>query len=355
MAGQDPVLPLSTAGATTTTTPPPPQTTAATLEPPHTTTTTANASRATSISSQTAKQAQQEQQQEQPPSPTVNDHDVAAAAPTTSPRESFLSTLTHPVDRAYHADIPVCVCSFVSGLCDSVVFSASQVFVSMQTGNTVFLALGTAALPSHVPLMWLRALTSIGAFLAGAFVFGQLRRLGPTTKITLFANFLTQSLMIWTAAALATSGAVPALADLHYAEQLAIDGRIDLVVLAPIVLLAFQFGGQIVSSRQLGFNEVPTNVLTSVYCDLMSDPMLFSGLSENPKRNRRAAAVVLMFVGGVLGGWLGKAHEEMGMAIALWIGGGVKFVIAVGWLFWRTVPVVKRDSGDGVVAVGEKK
>ncbi|KAJ1326301.1 DUF1275 domain protein [Microdochium nivale] len=326
-----------------------PTTAAPALEPPHTT--TANASSATSVSSQTPKQ-------QQPPSAINNhnqnhnrnrnegDQDVAPVSAPSS-RPSFLATLCHPINRSYHADIPVCICSFVSGLCDSVVFSASSVFVSMQTGNTVFLALGTAALPSHVPLMWLRALSSIGAFLLGAFAFGQLRRLAPTTKLTLFANFLTQALMICAAAALATSGVVPALANLHLAEEMAVAGEIDLVVLAPIVLLAFQFGGQIVSSRQLGFNEVPTNVLTSVYCDLMSDPLLFSALSANPKRNRRAAAVVLMFAGAVLGGWLGRAHGEMGMAAALWIGGAIKLAIAVGWLFWRTVPPVKKETDDG--------
>lgn len=242
--------------------------------------------------------------------------------------------LREEVDKS-HADTIVCTCSFVSGICDSVAFNASAVFVSMQTGNTVFLAMGAASLPTHTPLLWLRALCSIAAFLLGAFVFGQLRRIGPTTKGTLAANFLVQSVFIWAAAALAQSNTVPALRNLRVAEDMSLLGQVDLVILAPVMLLAFQFGGQIVASRQLGFNEVPTNVLTSVYCDLFSDPNLFAPLSANPKRNRRAAAVVLMLLGAICGGWLGRSGDA-GMAVALWIGGGVKFCMAATWLAWKT-------------------
>ncbi|KAK7962877.1 uncharacterized protein PG986_003702 [Apiospora aurea] len=195
-------------------------------------------------------------------------------------KTSFLSGLRDDINIDY-ADIPICLCSLVSGLCDSTAFNASAVFVSMQTGNTIFLALGAAS------LMWLKALCSIAAFLLGR---------------TLAASFLAQALLIWTAAALALGGAAPAFGDLALAERMQRDGVLDLRALAPIALLAFQFGGQIVTTRLLGFNEVPTNVLTSVYCDLMSDPLLLAPWGANPKRNRRAAAVVLMLVGGICGG-----------------------------------------------------
>jgi uncharacterized membrane protein YoaK (UPF0700 family) len=245
---------------------------------------------------------------------------------------SWRASLGKNVDKQ-HADIPICLCSFVSGLCDSAAFNAASVFVSMQTGNTIFLALGAASLPSNVPLMWLRALVSIGAFLAGVFCFGQLRRLRPTSKGTLAANFFVQSVFILVAAALAQARVAPAMGDLYVAEQMAHEQRVDLAVLAPLALLAFQFGGQIVSSRQLGFNEVPTNVLTSVYCDLFSDPNLFAPWAENPKRNRRASAVLLMLLGGICGGWLGWSRA--GMSAALWIGAGIKFITACAWLGWK--------------------
>lgn len=343
MARQEPVLPLTTADTTATATP-------------------TNASSATSIASQPGFLTTNNNNGTGNGNNNNTSSDVSKSQPPPAHEGGrfSLATMTREVDKNF-ADIPVCICSFVSGLCDSVVFSASSVFVSMQTGNTVFLALGTANLPTHVPFMWLRALCSIGSFLAGAFAFGQLRRVKPTCKLTLSINFLAQSLMILAAAALAQSGAVPALADLHVAEDMAIRGEIDLVVLAPIALLAFQFGGQIVSSRQLGFNEVPTNVLTSVYCDLMSDPLLFSPLGANPKRNRRACAVVLMFAGAVLGGWLGRVGGSSGMAVALWLGGGIKLVMAVCWALWKAkapVPAPASAAGkieSGVVTVARGK
>lgn len=245
---------------------------------------------------------------------------------------SWSSALRKDVDKQY-ADIPVCICSFVSGMCDSVAFNAGAVFVSMQTGNTVFLALGAAKLPSHVPYLWLRALCSIGAFLMGVSCFGMLRNVRPMAKGTLAANFFVQALFIFVAAALAQSRVAEAMGDLRLAEELAKEEALDFNVLGPIILLAFQFGGQIVTSRQLGFNEVPTNVLTSVYCDLFNDPKLFAPWRDNPKRNRRASAVILMLIGTLIGAWLGRSKAEM--SAALWIGGIIKFSIGVSWLIWK--------------------
>ena len=87
------------------------------------------------------------------------------------------------------------------------------------------------------------------------------------------------------------------------------------------------------TSRLLGLNEIPTTVLTSVYCDLASDVNLLAPLKKNVKRNRRAASALLFLIGGIVGGWLAKSNA--GMAGALWIAGAVKFVIAVGWASWR--------------------
>lgn len=111
------------------------------------------------------------------------------------------------------------------------------------------------------------------------------------------------------------------------------DHETDPRSLVPLALLAFQFGGQIVTSRVLGFNEVPTNVLTSLYCDLLSDPLLSAPFAMNVKRNRRVVAILLMLVGGILGGWLQRSRA--GMPAALWIAGAVKMGIAVGWGAWK--------------------
>jgi uncharacterized membrane protein YoaK (UPF0700 family) len=274
--------------------------------------------------------------------PTSNESSATASVNSESPNGPIVTKRkTHFLDTSslrknvsiHYADIPVCLCSLTSGLCDSVAFNASSVFVSMQTGNTVFLALGTAGLPASVPLLWLKSLCSIASFMAGVFVFGQTRNLRPRSKLTLAGNFFAQSILIFVAAALAQGGVVPAFGLLSAAEELSREEHADLRALGPIVLLAFQFGGQICTSRILGFNEVPTNVLTSVYCDLFNDPNLLAPWKANPKRNRRASAVLLMLVGAIAGGWLAKS--EAGMSTALWIAGAVKFGIAMAWVFWR--------------------
>lgn len=106
---------------------------------------------------------------------------------------------------------------------------------------------------------------------------------------------------------------------------------INLLELLPLGFLAFQSGGQIVTSRILGFNEVPTTVLTSVYCDLASDPNIL--VKDNVKRNRRICAILLILGGGIAGGFISKTAN--GLATALWLAAAIKLIIAVSWSLWR--------------------
>jgi len=82
---------------------------------------------------------------------------------------------------------------------------------------------------------------------------------------------------------------------------------------------------QIAVSRLLGFNELPVNVLTSTYCDLMGDMKLVA--VRNVKRNRRVASVVLLLGGAISAGWL--LRSAPGLMGVLWIAAGVKFLAAV--------------------------
>lgn len=164
------------------------------------------------------------------------------------------------------------------------------------------------------------------------------RLLRPRRKATLSVSFLVQAAFVLTAAALSQTRVVPAFAHSGGTGR-ASDSPRDARILLPLALLAFQFGGQIVTSRILGFNEVPTNVLTSVYCDLLSDPRLLAPLAANPKRNRRFAAAVLLVAGGVAGGWLQRSSA--GMAAALWVAAAIKVFIAFAWLAWSG----KRSAG----------
>ncbi|KAA8570790.1 hypothetical protein EYC84_000182 [Monilinia fructicola] len=211
-----------------------------------------------------------------------------------------------------HADILMLICCLITGFLDSTLYNAFKTFVSMQTGNTIFVALGASG-QNNRPFGWARSLVSIGFFCIGSFTFSRCHRFfGPLQRSTLIASFLLQSCCILIAAALVQGGAiegtVPAGLE-NYWNQI-----------APIALLSFQSSGQIVSSRVLGVGEVPTIVITSLLCDLLSDPLLFSPATQNSKRNRRAIAFVLTLVGAIVGGWVSKITRSV--SPMLWVAGG---------------------------------
>ena len=104
----------------------------------------------------------------------------------------------------------------------------------------------------------------------------------------------------------------------------------DFTELAPIALLSFQAAGQIVNSRGLGMGEVPTVVITSLLCDLVSDERILAPLKKNVKRNRRAVAFMLTLAGAICGGWLSKATGTV--QPSLWFVAAIKGTITLYWL-----------------------
>ncbi|KAH8601407.1 hypothetical protein B0O99DRAFT_589455 [Bisporella sp. PMI_857] len=225
-----------------------------------------------------------------------------------------------------YADLPIIACCLVSGLCDSSAYNAWTCFVSMQTGNTIFLALGASKQPTAHSDGWVKSLVSIIMFLIGCLSFASTRFFHPKARGTLALSFFLQSCCIIVAAALAQGAFVANVVT----EELHINYR----ELLPLSFLAFQSGGQIVTSRQLGFNEVPTTVLTSVYCDIASDPQLLK--AHNVKRNRRVAAVISLLIGGIVGGWISKSSA--GISIVFWMAAAIKMTIALSWSVWRANP-----------------
>lgn len=199
----------------------------------------------------------------------------------------------------------------------------------MQTGNTIFLALG-ASDQNIKPYDWARSLCSIGCFAAGAVFFSRLHRHlvpQPTQRGVLAVGFLVQSSCVCVAAALAEAGAIN--------QRQEESGHTDWREMAPIALLSFQAAGQIVASRVLGVNELPTVVITSLICDLMSDPRLLTRpvLTGNGKRNNRIGGFVLTLIGSILGGWMLKATRQV--QHVLWLVFGIKLVIGIGWIVWK--------------------
>lgn len=118
--------------------------------------------------------------------------------------------------------------------------------------------------------------------------------------------------------------------------------------LLPIGLLAFQSAGQVVASRVLKHNALPTMVLTTLYTDLMMDlHLVTAGILEDPQRNRRAGGVMMLFAGALIAGFMARSWP--GFAGVLWLAAFVKSMMVLAWFLWKPVTVVgeseARDNG----------
>ncbi|KAM3546323.1 hypothetical protein ARSEF1564_000811 [Beauveria bassiana] len=233
-------------------------------------------------------------------------------------------TLNEHVSRSW-ADLMLLFCYVVTGLLDSASTQVWGAFVSMQTGNTVFVALGLASIiyPPINPRLY-RSGISLLAFCVGSFLFARFhRRFSPSRRWVLCASFAAQSLLTVAAALIVTLNRPPAG-----------DDDVSWTVLLPLTLVAFQSCGQAVTSRALRYNALNSVVLTSIYCDLFSDQDLFR--RDNVDRNRRATAPLMLLLGAVLGGIF--AHSPVGIQGALWTAAALKFFMPVIWFFWPADP-----------------
>lgn len=235
-----------------------------------------------------------------------------------------------------YGDLALLACCFVSGLLDAAAFDNYSVFIGMQTGNTVLLGLSTASLPVNTPLTWAKTLVAIASFLCGAFgtfTFHRVTARGvKLRRVHVVASFGAQTLLLILAAALCSTSLVPT--DPLGKSYILNDPR----TLTALPLLAFQSGMQIATGRLLGFGEVPTVVLTSVYADLMGDVV---GLkAKNDKRDRRIGAVVLLLGGAICSGWLLRAGIDLYGVI--WITVGIKTIVTVS--MWLGLQPVRKSS-----------
>ncbi|KAG6993955.1 hypothetical protein G7Y79_00049g085150 [Physcia stellaris] len=254
--------------------------------------------------------------------------------------------------RVKNAYIPLLICCFLTGLIDAASYSAWSVFMGMQTGtlrsppltspppvsplitsagNTIFLALSTFNLPpGSDSLKWARSLVSIASLIFGSLLTGRLySRFTATRRATLICSFFAQTLFIAIAALLVHTDAVPespSLAPSPFADGM------DKRVMIAIPFLAAQSGAQVVTAKSLGFGEVPTTVLTSVYSDLGADVHILG--AKNWKRDRRVGAAVMMLMGGICAGWI-STREGGGLRVVLWLGAGIKFLLGLGWLIFQ--------------------
>lgn len=237
--------------------------------------------------------------------------------------------LKHELETKY-ADLLLLACYIITGLLDSSAVFVWGSFVSMQTGNTVYLGLGLSGADHGT--RWIRSGTSIVSFCLGSLCFAAFHRCfpSPRQRWVLCASFTFQLALV-TAAALIVTITKPSK-----------DAGLDWKVLVPLGMVAFQSSGQAVSSRILKYNGLTSVVLTSVYCDLFSHPDFLSPrIFEQAEQRRRAGAIICVLIGTSLGGlW---ARSSYGVAASLWTAVVFKAVIVIMWLLWKRA---KTEDGD---------
>lgn len=268
----------------------------------------------------------------------------------------------HTTVSPRHIDLILLFCYVITGLLDSSAVYIWGAFVSMQTGNTVYLGLGLASqtgynssssssrnnidnIKSNVyagggsnnPDRWVKSGISIASFCLGSLCFAAFHRtFTPTKRWVLMTSFVIQMLCIVCAATIVTlerKSSAPSLEPLSWR------------VLVPLAMVAFQSSGQAVMSRVVKLGGLSSVVLTSVYCDLFSHPGVLNGtaLRSDVEERRRLAAVVCLLIGALLGGlW---ARSEVGLMGALWTAVVLKVIVIVAWFLWN-----KENGRPGVLA-----
>jgi uncharacterized membrane protein YoaK (UPF0700 family) len=178
------------------------------------------------------------------------------------------------------------VMTAVTGLVDAVSFlSLGHVFTANMTGNVVFLAFATAGVSElSIP----RSLTALFAFLIGAAIGGRImaRATGDSqARFALVAFGVEIGFLL--AATICAIGYSPTSSP--YPSQL----------YGLIALTALAMGTRNAAARKLAVPDLTTTVLTLTITGIAADSFLAHG--NNPRWQRRLAAVLAMFAGAGLG------------------------------------------------------
>jgi uncharacterized membrane protein YoaK (UPF0700 family) len=195
----------------------------------------------------------------------------------------------------------------VTGVVDAVSFLAlGHIFTANMTGNVVFLGFALAGVPG---LSAARSLASLGAFLLGAILGGQLaNRMGGVGRSRwLGTAFLSEAGLLLAAALVALGrGNVP--------------GDDSVALYALIVLTALAMGIRNATVRKLAVPDLTTTVLTLTVTGLAADSSLAGG--TNPRWATRVTAIVSMFVGAGIGALLLRRS----IAVPLFLSGAIACV-----------------------------
>jgi uncharacterized membrane protein YoaK (UPF0700 family) len=208
-----------------------------------------------------------------------------------------------------HGPLPVLllVLTGVTGLVDAASYlGLGHAFVANMTGNVVFLGFAAA---HAADFSISTSLTSIAAFLAGAFAGGAIgSRTGGHRPRLLAVSLTIQIAFLGTALALAMMGGGQEGGPLHYAL---------------IVLLALAMGLQNATARRLGVPDLQTTVLTVTLTGIAADTV--AGWNP-PRTGRRLLSTAMLCLGAAAGALLfvhAGVAGVLGLALALLVCAGI--------------------------------
>jgi len=205
------------------------------------------------------------------------------------------------------------VLTFVTGIVDAVsVLGLGRVFTANMTGNVVFLGFAAAGV-SEFSIA--RSLTALAAFLAGGVLGG---RLG--------SRMAEPGRLRWLRTAAACEAALLVVAGLASIGFNLASAPLTLHLHALIVLTAVAMGLRNATVRRLAVPDLTTTVLTLTLTGIAADSSLARG--KNPRFRYRAASVVFMFSGAVVGALL----LRWGPAVPLLLSGLLVLIIRIGLL-----------------------
>lgn len=225
--------------------------------------------------------------------------------------------LSHEIDTTtYAVDILLLLLSFAVGVVDAAVFSDYRLFVSNQTGNTIFLGIGAIKPDSNLSLKHIGV--SLGGFISASLTLGQAgKRFGPRQRGWVLATSAFQTILTFIAAAFR-----------HWFVASVEDS--DPRVMAVVVLLAFSSGTQVAMARDFE-NEIPTAMITRSLSDLFTDPKLLK-LKGNRGRDRRLFFILSLLVGGFIGA---TAYVYCAPGLPYLLGALIKMIVTTGFLFCK--------------------
>lgn len=199
--------------------------------------------------------------------------------------------------------------TLVTGIVDAVGYLAlDRVFTGNMTGNIVILGMAVAGaddLPILGPAIALATFT-VGAFLAGLFL--RRRPTGWSTAVTVELA-LGGVLLVGVAVLLAVAD----------------PDRPQAVLIVASSVTALVMGGQAATARKIAVKDMTTVVVTSTLASFAGESLVAGG--RGAVLNRRFFAILVIFVGAVLGAALLAVHPGVATAVAA---GCTLIVAAVG-------------------------